>query len=668
MADPISIISLVEGSLGLILQCASAAQRLHDIAEKYKNATVTALSMRNEIDTISVAWKRIKEWSQECGDEDTIDSELLAHLYQSLEGGTFVVSALDHHLAKHTTSVSTRFIQRSKILWNESNLRDHQQRVRGQAIAVGLLLQTLQLRRPKTQTELYSKSVIGLRDSGLSSCSIVPSHRSSRFSGSIGTRDSNISDISADLVYRPLRFENDLFTARVYKRNYGNSTMFGGNSSVFPLAHSRARSSNGILHGSGISPDSDSALLKILLGQEPNLHLALLKAVDQLEVKNAKVLLAHGARVSDPYSNSPWTNLHFAASRGDIRLTKFLIQAGVDVAGRASGGMQPIHVACSIGSLDVVKELHAAGATIDCENDCGFQPLHIVANEINAPSVIQWLVQNGANINAETKTAFMETALQLAHRKFWLEGNEEALLRLGAKKNVKSSPLRPPLHQAVLSHFHRRVAQLLREGVDPNSRDEENGRTAVLSFALAISDGTFEKSKDWAIFEILFEYGADIKAMDSARNQVLHYFTKRTWYDKPYSTNKAKNRSFLLTYLIASGADPNAINAKQETPLSQAVKLLNFIFVETMLKTGAGYLLPSEKLRLRVHLHGLKSQSYLNTEPMVLDPGMTPERDEEVDKMLGLIRLLPEKVIIEEVQPNVKDMSKPIRRRNSNPL
>ena len=654
MADPISIVSLIEGSLSLILQCASAAKCLHDIAEKYKKTRLTAMSMRQEVETVLLAWQRIKEWSQGHGEGNTVDAELLLRLEELLEAGTAVISTLHEDIAKYTRPETLSFIQRSKMAWNETILQDHQHRVRGQVIAVGLLLQVFQLGVPKIQAELFSKSHDGLRDSNSSSRSIVPSHMPSRLSGSTGTRDSNISNISVDLAYRPLRFENELFTARVYKRNYRNSAMFSGNSSMFPLSHKRARSSNGMLEDSKTSLSSDSTLLKILLTEEPNIHFALLKAVESRNVDYARVLLAHGARLSDPCSDSPWTNLHFAASRGDLKLTKFLLQACSDVTVHTIGGMQAIHVACKAGSLDVIQELHANGATIDCENDCGFQPLHIVANEISAPSVIRWLISKGANIDAQTKTAFKESALQLARRKSWLRDNVDVLRDLGAKETLESSPLRSPLHQAVLSRFHRHVVELLEEGADPNFRDAENGSTAILLFASAISDGAHEKTDDWTMFGRLLERGADIKAKDNMGNQVLHYLTKRTWYDKPHSTKKAQARRSLLTYLIESGADPNAINAEQETPLFLAIKHLNVPFVETVLRTGAGYLLPTEKLRLKIHLHGLKSQSYLHKNPTVLDPDMTLERDEEVDEILRLIRLLPENDMIEEVQSSGK--------------
>ena len=54
-----------------------------------------------------------------------------------------------------------------------------------------------------------------------SAFSIVPSRLSSRFSGSTSHTSRPGSTVSdTNLEYHPLSFDDDLFTARVYKRNY----------------------------------------------------------------------------------------------------------------------------------------------------------------------------------------------------------------------------------------------------------------------------------------------------------------------------------------------------------------------------------------------------------------------------------------------------------------
>ena len=76
---------------------------------------------------------------------------------------------------------------------------------------------------PKDRQRLIKKSEGQLQKSDESAFSIIPSHMSSRLS--VSTRQTESSGnltTEKDMVYHHLSFENDLFTSRVYKRNYRN--------------------------------------------------------------------------------------------------------------------------------------------------------------------------------------------------------------------------------------------------------------------------------------------------------------------------------------------------------------------------------------------------------------------------------------------------------------
>ena len=93
------------------------------------------------------------------------------------------------------------------------------------------MLQVLELPNPKARIELLQTNELKLRESDESAYSIVPSRTSSRRSSrpSLWLSDSESighSHVGADsktMVYRRLSFKDDLFTARVYKRNYRNA-------------------------------------------------------------------------------------------------------------------------------------------------------------------------------------------------------------------------------------------------------------------------------------------------------------------------------------------------------------------------------------------------------------------------------------------------------------
>ncbi len=251
MADPISIISLVEGSISLIVQCGSAIKSLNEIAAKYKQAELTLSSMIQEVDVIELAWKRIKDWFESYTNEAG-DVELLERLDKSLKCGTNVISALQDNLLDYG-SKRLGLMQRSKLNWNENALRDHQYRIRGQVQAMSLLLQVIELPTSKTRSKQLQTAQNKLLKSDESAYSIVPSQRSI----SSSARDSVFSVESAELIHHRWSFEDELFGARVYKRIYAKNL-------INSVRHSRvAKAKDGahtILPNDAISTTADDGL------------------------------------------------------------------------------------------------------------------------------------------------------------------------------------------------------------------------------------------------------------------------------------------------------------------------------------------------------------------------------------------------------------------------
>lgn len=51
--------------MSLALQCGGAAKALNDIAQKYRMAQITFVTMVQNLDIMQMAWKRIEAWSIE---------------------------------------------------------------------------------------------------------------------------------------------------------------------------------------------------------------------------------------------------------------------------------------------------------------------------------------------------------------------------------------------------------------------------------------------------------------------------------------------------------------------------------------------------------------------------------------------------------------------------
>ena len=144
--DPIALLAVIQGSVGLVDKCLKAVKGLHDVAVKYRHAQLAMLSMIQELDIILLAWEQISERIQDCGDDDVIDSEVLRRIKRSLDCGVLVMSALEQDLAYYSNAaLSFNSGQRLKSIWNNHALQGHLDRIRGQAQSMSLLLTVVKL-------------------------------------------------------------------------------------------------------------------------------------------------------------------------------------------------------------------------------------------------------------------------------------------------------------------------------------------------------------------------------------------------------------------------------------------------------------------------------------------------------------------------------------------
>ncbi|KAL8958485.1 MAG: hypothetical protein Q9193_004471 [Seirophora villosa] len=181
--------------------------------------------MRHNLTTVQWAWRRIKTildgWEQddEPLPDDTI--EFFAQLSRSLQGGSLVISALEDDLKRFQgipdPTRRTSPTQRARIVWNEQTLKDHQERIRDQVSSMTLVLEVMRMPEPTARKQALDRGEKVFQKSDESAFSIVPS----KFSRSIRDSESLLSlESEPSLVHHELSVDSDLFTARVYKRNY----------------------------------------------------------------------------------------------------------------------------------------------------------------------------------------------------------------------------------------------------------------------------------------------------------------------------------------------------------------------------------------------------------------------------------------------------------------
>lgn len=132
----------MEGSIGLAVQCGSVAKSLNTLAGQYKHAKLSISTMVQNLDITQIAWDRIVAWSK--SHVLTDNDDFTQRLAKFLETGSLVLDALEDDLKSFDVTHVT-FGQRSRLVWNENTLKDHQSRIRDQAQSMLLLLQAIQL-------------------------------------------------------------------------------------------------------------------------------------------------------------------------------------------------------------------------------------------------------------------------------------------------------------------------------------------------------------------------------------------------------------------------------------------------------------------------------------------------------------------------------------------
>jgi ankyrin repeat protein len=307
-----------------------------------------------------------------------------------------------------------------------------------------------------------------------------------------------------------------------------------------------------LLLSNGVDPNLASVYgARPLNGAARNGHAAVIQA-----------LLQHGADV-DQSNNIGGAPIHEAAEYGRETAALLLLKAGANVNKQRADGSTPLVLAAKGGHEALVGLLLSWGAEADMVNRDDHTALSIAA-ENGHTSVVQLLLRHGANFDfvaTSNGTTPLFLAVQNGHSEV-----AKILLQHGADPNFvchrvdrRYSVLAVAVELANL----QTVEELLSNGADP---------TSVLYWAIAmISCPAHEK-----IVCSLLRSGADVCARLEwwPRNTALHAAVEG-------------GHERMAALLIAHGADINATNGAEETPLHHAAKSRRVSMVQLLLRAGA---------------------------------------------------------------------------------
>ena len=240
---------------------------------------------------------------------------------------------------------------------------------------------------------------------------------------------------SASLEYCQFTFENELFTARVYKRNYRTSKYQGsrkqnaerdvkavaprkGNPPCSELADSSILYQTLAVRDRNVSMDRKyrDFIRACRKGDKDEVGKLLKTASTYGDIKAVILLLRHKCSsvyvcpihnwIFDEYLDVIETLLqyghweHGSVYREDPRSPLFCTGRYVMAHGHKQPSIPPLHVAAYKGHLSMVQLLLRMGAPISAESDHGVQAIHLAA-KIGSIKVLRILIAAGASVNCK---------------------------------------------------------------------------------------------------------------------------------------------------------------------------------------------------------------------------------------------------------------------------
>ena len=314
---------------------------------------------------------------------------------------------------------------------------------------------------------------------------------------------------------------------------------------------------------------------------------ALHEAVRKGNTSCVSVLLSNGAdpAITDSFGN---TSLHIVMPKASrMEIFNLLLSKGTNPNIKDSYGETPLHIAIRLKyNIDIIKLLVAKGANIEEKNKRGESAL-FMAVQAEQNELVQYLASLGGNIhstNAEGETPFTIsfsknfatfTSLLNSTNIYSKDHTGETTLHIAVKYNTRKEIVQYILEKSTLTNTVNNVG-------DTSLHIAVNFDNEVLGGLL------IEKNAD--IF-LLNEKGFSplILAIELGGKRTSWFFNKKTLTAKDENGNTAlhiasqKGYANVIKDMVNNGADINATNNNNETPLFSALKNDSYHVIKVLL-------------------------------------------------------------------------------------
>lgn len=246
--------------------------------------------------------------------------------------------------------------------------------------------------------------------------------------------------------------------------------------------------------------------------------------------RNSVDFISYLLEKGTPVNSRNWLQescLFVAARRGDLKLTKFLVEkAKADVNLCNAAGFSPLYV--SMKNQELFNYLIENGADVNLKTGSAFSPIKLAISSSNMDS-LKFLISKGANLNVKQ--------------------NGESLLYIAVRNQSKF-----PIIKYIVEH-----------GIDITIKNDD-GDNALCYCALWI--------EEFEVIKFLVEKGFPINMTNQSGESALYI-------------SSMKSHLKIVSYLIQSKADLNLRNQNGQTALYVACSWGFFPIVRILVENGA---------------------------------------------------------------------------------
>lgn len=170
--EPVSIVMMVNASLGIARSLVHTINELYELAEAYETAAVGIRTVATQCSSFKIAIDRIHKWlqGQQNHSRSDLDDDFWGALKQNLDTGGMVIDDLNRRIEAYKKTPA-KFWTRTKYLWNHGIISELQSQIQGLMSALGLLIQVIDLPNkgvPRSLSRAQSTRLNGLTRSARS--------------------------------------------------------------------------------------------------------------------------------------------------------------------------------------------------------------------------------------------------------------------------------------------------------------------------------------------------------------------------------------------------------------------------------------------------------------------------------------------------------------------